>query len=350
MAFIFFFTCTVLAGAILVPINYRENGTWEGVDPPAQNSTHHGGTSEILSAFTSQTYSPKISHGSTLYLTSHLVFTYIFTILALFFLQKAYARYIPLRQLFSLEHAHSIPARTLMVTSLPAHLRSERALAEYFEGIHLGLEGDSGGLGVESVVVVRAVGGMKELLERRTFELRRLEKAWCDWLGNPVKRMGKKAVFGYEPSKEVGRILEENDSGDTTPVEQERTNGMGRNGRLVDIDDEEDVSRFESLARQNKLIVSLDSILQELDDDLEANLLKPASSRSKIINESKPRPTIRPSWFGKKVDALDYYAEQFRKSDEVVKTRRKGKFRPTGVAFVTFESLAAAVSIFQIIS
>ena len=118
------------------------------------------------------------SNGSTLYLTSHLVFTYLFSIVAVVFLQRNYSRYIPLRQLFSLELAHSVPARTVMVTALPPHLRSERALAEYFEGIKLGASGESEGLSVESVTVVRAVGGMKELLERRTKTLRTLEVAW----------------------------------------------------------------------------------------------------------------------------------------------------------------------------
>ena len=125
MAFLFFLTCSLFAGAILVPINYRENGTSEGVPPPPPEDDSFR--------------PPRISHGSTLYLTSHLVFTYLFTILAIAFLQHTYARYIPLRQLFSLELAHSIPARTVMATLLPPHLRSERALAEYFEGIHIGV-------------------------------------------------------------------------------------------------------------------------------------------------------------------------------------------------------------------
>lgn len=124
-----------------------------------------------------------------------------------------------------------------MVSALPPHLRSERALAEYFEGIHIGLEGDVGGLGVESVVVVRAVGGMKELLERRTRALRTLEKAWCDWLGNPVMNHGTNAVFGYESTKEVERILdpEGKGSGDSTPA----AGGSNGVGRLVDLEEME---------------------------------------------------------------------------------------------------------------
>lgn len=321
-AFLFFLTCTILAGTILVPINYRENGSSEGVIPELPpNSTDYSS----LSGFPA-----KIAHGSTLYLTSHLLFTYLFTILALVFLQRNYARYIPLRQLFSLELAHSIPARTVMVTSLPAHLRSERTLAEYFEGIHLGVSGESGGLEVESVSVVRAVGGMKELLVRRTRALRILEAAWCRYLGNPVKGEGDGAIWGYVPRQEVERIVDPyaTPSPIATPTEAPATTTT--TGRLVNIDDDEDERGEDHI---------------ESNSDLEANLSQrfATPARTHIINPNRPRPTLRRSIFSKKIDALEFYAEEFRKADEEVKNRRKGKFRPTGVAFVTFESLAAAV-------
>lgn len=257
-------------------------------------------------------------HGSTVYLTSHLLFTYTFSILALYFLQKNYTRYIPLRQLFSLELAHSIPARTVMVTQLPPHLRSERTLAEYFEGIHLGVGDSAGGLGVESVSVVRAVGGMKELLEKRTVALRTLEVAWTKYLGNPVPIEGDNAVYGYVPRQEVEKIVDPNVTPPpiSPPIAE---------GQLVDVDSP--------------------NMLPKSNTDLEAALATSTSfSNHHIINPSRPRPTLRPTFLSQKVDALEYYATEFRKADEEVKKRRQGKFRPTGVAFVTFESLASAVS------
>lgn len=110
------------------------------------------------------------------YLSLHLVFAYLFTFLALRFVYKNYARFVRARQLFSLELVHSIAARTVMVTELPNHLCGERALAVYFENI---------GLTVESVSVVREVAALKDLLDRRTEALMKLERAWTDYLGNP---------------------------------------------------------------------------------------------------------------------------------------------------------------------
>ena len=110
------------------------------------------------------------------YLSLHLAFTYLFTFLALRFIYKNYSRFIRARQLFSLELVHSIPARTVMVSDLPPHLRGERALAVYFENM---------GLTVESVSVCREVHALKALIDERTKALLELEKAWTDYLGNP---------------------------------------------------------------------------------------------------------------------------------------------------------------------
>lgn len=324
MAFLFFLTCTVLAFTILVPVNYRENGTSEGVSPELPDNDNS--TISALASLSFQAYAGgKASHGSTIYLGSHLAFTYAFSMLALYFLQRNYARYIPLRQLFSLELAHSIPARTVMVTALPPHLRSERTLAEYFESIQMGVHSGEAGLGVESVSVVRAVGGMKELLERRTKALRTLEVAWTKYLGNPVPVEGEHAVYGYVARQEVERIVDPEGTPLMTPQ-----NGAAE-GQLVDVQSSPPSSPF----------------LPASNTDLEAALANatPKASRTHIINPNRPRPTFRPTLLSKPVDALDYYAEEFRKADEEVKNRRKGKFRPTGVAFVTFESMASAVSL-----
>ncbi|KWU44595.1 DUF221-domain-containing protein, partial [Rhodotorula sp. JG-1b] len=271
--FYFFLTCSVLAFTLLVPVNWRENGTIEGVPPLPANGTSSILLRDLAFAPSLLGHEPRVQRGSTLYLSAQLLFTYLFTILTIIFLRRNWRRYIPLRQLFSLGLAQSIPARTVMVTSLPPHLRSERALADYFEKRRSGSSAVESGLAVESVVVTRAIGSMRELLERRTRALTTLEEAWSKYLGNPVPVEGKKAM-------------------------------------------------------------------RDSDDDLEARLLSPA--RPSIVNPSRKRPRIRPHWFTTKVDALDYYAEQFRRADEAVRRRRKGKFRPTGVAFVTFQTMAAA--------
>lgn len=117
----------------------------------------------------------------------HLLFTYLFTILTLYFIHRNYKKFIRARQLFSLELVHSIAARTVMVTNLPPQLRSERAIAEYFEGMNMS---------VESVSVCREVDSLKRLLDKRTEALLKLESAWVDYLGNPSRGAPVDSVTG----------------------------------------------------------------------------------------------------------------------------------------------------------
>lgn len=106
-SFYFFGICTALAAVALVPINYRENGTSEGVPPPAPDPDDSSLLFDMLMKSSKDTY-----HGSTLYLTSRklllltsigsclrhpfadLIFTYIFSLLALFMLYRAYRAFI----------------------------------------------------------------------------------------------------------------------------------------------------------------------------------------------------------------------------------------------------------------
>jgi calcium permeable stress-gated cation channel len=141
------------------------------------------------------------------YLSVHLVFTYLFTILSLYFIYRNYKRFIRSRQLFSLELVHSIPARTILVTNLPNNLQGERPLAEYFENM---------GLAVESVTVCREVSSLKVLLDRRTDTLLALEKAWVDYVGNPS------TVETYDPENTAVPLVD-------FDIEE----GQSRQGRLV---------------------------------------------------------------------------------------------------------------------
>ena len=194
------------------------------------------------------------------------MFTYLFTLLALYFIYQNYKRFIRSRQLFSLELVHSIPARTVLVTNLPNHLQSERTLAEYFENM---------GMAVESASVCREVGTLKTLLDRRTKALVELESAWVSYVGNPS------TVEEYDPE----------------------SNGV--------------------------------SLLVEADME--------GGQSNRLVVPHRKRPTIRPGWFKPRVDALEYLEARFTEADDLVKKKRRSKFKTTKVAFVTFEKMSSAV-------
>ncbi|CAE6451685.1 unnamed protein product [Rhizoctonia solani] len=283
MSFCLFSVCSLVAIGVIMPMNYFLNGKPSG-DPDDDG--------EWLSLFELLTASPPnpiplasfipkkpqdrswldlVSEASS-HLTVHLLLTYLFTGLTLRFCARNYSRFVRARQLYSLELVHSIPARTVMCTRLPLHLRGERTLADYFENMNLR---------VESVTICRAVNSLDALLAKRTDALLNLENAWTDYVGNPS------IVESYDPSLNV--------RGDAVSSRVANEDG-GESGGLP-----------------------------------------------RLVVPHKPRPTLRTSWLGRKVDALEYLESRFREADEAVRRKRRlGKFNATDVAFVTFEEMASA--------
>lgn len=248
--------------------------------------------------------------GTDLLLTSHFIFTALFTLITLLFLHRTYSNFIRHRQLFSLDLAQTIPARTVLLQNIPPHLQQDRLLGEYFQKLNLD---------VESVSVVRQVGRLADLLQERTLKLRQLETAWSKFLGNPTR------LPDYNRETETAKILQ-----GTGPVTPPASLSRATTGQLIEHD-----------------------AAHEAHEDLEAARRAPSPrpfpSSGQLEIPGKKRPTVRPGWFSKSVDALDYYRDQFLQADEVVRKARKGKFRPTGVAFVTFESAAAAQVAAQVV-
>ncbi|TFK47344.1 DUF221-domain-containing protein [Heliocybe sulcata] len=188
MSFYLFSVCSIFATFTLMPINLRSNlgigDEDEDNDWPTAPYAFAPNSTQPTKPGQSKDWLDLISDANS-YLTIHLLFTYLFTGLALYFIQKNYRRFIRARQLFSLELVHSIPARTVMITDIPKHLQSERAVAEYFENMNLS---------VESATICREVGNLKALLDKRTNALLNLEAAWVKYVGNPS------TVEAYDPS------------------------------------------------------------------------------------------------------------------------------------------------------
>ncbi|CAE6483261.1 unnamed protein product [Rhizoctonia solani] len=283
MSFYLFSVCSLVAIGVIMPMNYVLNGKPSG-DPDDDGewlSMFELLTVPPTNTIPSASFIPKkpqdrswldlVSDASS-HLTVHLLLTYLFTALTLRFCARNYSRFVRARQLYSLELVHSIPARTVMCTRLPLHLRGERTLANYFENMNLR---------VESVSICRAVNSLDALLAKRTDALLKLENAWTDYVGNPS------IVESYDPSLNV--------RGDAVSSRVANEDG-GESGGLP-----------------------------------------------RLVVPHRPRPTLRPSWFGRQVDALEWLESRFREADEIVRRKRRlGKFDATDVAFVTFEEMASA--------
>lgn len=154
-------------------------------------------------------------------------------------------------------------------------------------------------MAVESVSVGRQVGSLAARLSDRTSKLRQLEEAWSQYLGNPPAAK----ITGYRREDVVARITQ-------------RDQPSERPWPLIDHPPAENGHA-------------------DAEESLEEN------KRDEPI-KGKARPTKRIGWTFRKVDLLDHLAEAYREADQAVRQRRRGRFHPTELAFVTFETMGAA--------
>jgi hypothetical protein len=124
---------------------------------------------------------------------AYLVFAYIFTFITFFFLNQHYNEYIYLRAKYLLKQSKNIVSRSIIVTGIPNHLKSDQALADYYENLGVGP--------VESCYVVRTVHRLNTMIKKRAQALICLEEAYAKYWGNPCR------IPGYDPD----RILDDVD-------------------------------------------------------------------------------------------------------------------------------------------
>ncbi|WVR04534.1 hypothetical protein IAU60_001541 [Kwoniella sp. DSM 27419] len=325
MAFMLFGLSAFMATMVLIPLNlFRHGSTDSAPDPPPDNSTNS--TTTMLFAYAFDNSTTPVTRPSmydilldpTTSSTIHLIFTYLFTGLCLYFFHNNFHRFVLSRQTFGLHLIHSISARTVLVSNLPKHLRGDRALADYFENC---------GWMVESVSVCREVEPVRKVLEKRTAALLKLEEAWVDWVGNPVNR----GVEGYDSRIYTKPTVAGNITASPQPAEAPLIPDLDEPASsIANGNDRNDSTAFQGRTESQA-------------EDGEG----PAHQH---IHTTRPRPTYRPRWFGAKVDAIEYWEKEFRVADqEVRELRKKGRFEATHAAFVTFEDVKDAQTACQVL-
>lgn len=220
------------------------------------------------------------------YLSMYVIFAYIFSGLAVYLLLQETNKVIRTRQRY-LGSQTSTTDRTIRLSGIPKEMRSEDNIKEFIEGLQVGK--------VENVTLCRDWRELDGLIDERLCVLRNLERSWTKYLG--YKR----------PSRA---------NGDVMPMTWQQAGGSS----LV------------------------------LDDDNERTQLLPDSARERAAH--RKRPTVR-IWYGplnlryRNIDAIDYFEEKLRNLDDTILTARRKKYTPTGLAFVTMESIAASQMVVQ---
>lgn len=176
----------------------------------------------------------------------------------------------------------TITDRTVRLSGIPVELRTEEKIRETIERLEIGK--------VESLILCRDWKELDDLMDRRMQVLRKLEEAWTVHLG---QRSGS-GTYDHSNSRSRNHVATDEES----------------------------------------------QLLQENENE-----------RNHVHSYARERPTTR-IWYGflklqsQKIDAIDYYEEKLRKLDEKIKLVRKKGFKPTPLAFVTFDSAASCVGAF----
>lgn len=206
----------------------------------------------------------------------YVVFTYLFTSLAMYLLVTTTQKIIKIRQEY-LGSQTTVTDRTIRLSGIPPDLRDEEKIKETIESLEIGK--------VESVILCRNWKELDDLMAQRFAFLRKLEEAWTVHLGSSRAR-------AIQASRERA---------------------------------------------QSRAAVREDAPLLQDGQDHE---------HSHVVTYGADRPKTR-IWYGfmglqsRQVDAIDYFEERLRRLDEQIKTTRKKDFKPTPLAFVTLDSVAA---------
>lgn len=287
MAIKFLAIAALLAATVLTPIHARFG---DGkVVKPAQVTTVIRGP-EFLQGTAIAPYAKSLyGTGGDAYIWVYLIFVYLFSGLAFYFLYTHTLRVIRVRQDY-LGHQCTITDRTIRLSGIPRDMRSEQAIKNHVEGMGIGT--------VDSVTICRDWKRLDDMMLQRDTILRKLEEAWTVYLSRRRIRQSLETLPYVQPDRSSTQLAAGAD-------EEPLLNGHGHNSY---------------------------------------NMKRPQITlRSISFRCCLPELTTR------KLDAIDHYTMKLETLDAKIEKTRKQEFQALPLAFVTLNSVAAAVSVPRII-
>jgi hypothetical protein len=197
MAVRLFGTIYLITCVILVPINKHFDHLptiGDGADPNITYgfySQRDLGGDDLGFGALYQDLTDKLPDNS--YSWAYLVFTYLFSGLIIYFMQKQTLKIIQVRQDY-LGSQWTITDRTIRLSGVPEEMRSEEKIKNFLEKLEIGK--------VESVSICRDWEKLDDLMEKRDSVLRKLEEAWAVHLGRQKSKV-ETAAQQEHPAREV---------------------------------------------------------------------------------------------------------------------------------------------------
>ncbi|KAI4195197.1 MAG: hypothetical protein LQ350_007347 [Teloschistes chrysophthalmus] len=280
LAVTFFFALVII---LPVNVHYRHYRFPPGKAPSLMEYSPNPDASPLWTGLTRRSEEAMImvDEDSTTYPSSvlwmYVVFTYLFTSLAMYLLVTTTQKIIRIRQEY-LGSQTTVTDRTIRLSGIPADLRDEQKIKETVENLEIGK--------VESVILCRNWKELDEMMAQRLVLLRKLEEAWTVHLGHSRIRS---AQASRERAQSRAAIRQDapllQDEGDEHEQDHVATYGEDRPKTRI---------WYGFLGLQNR-----------------------------------------------QVDAIDYFEEKLRRLDEQIRVIRTKDFSPMPLAFVTLDSVAA---------
>ncbi|KAF9583591.1 hypothetical protein BGW38_009093 [Lunasporangiospora selenospora] len=340
----------IFVGVILLPIHYYGGNNLSEV--PRMSIANVKDNSDVLWA--------------------HVFLTYMVSISWMFLLFKNFWQWMDLRREYTLQRIRQgeIAERSIFVSRLPAHLRSDEALKHYFESLKMGP--------VESTAVVLHCGRLSRKIDRRESALNMLEKAHIE-LADEVLDSIKHGLFqvpsALGSNQQSLRQLLERSNAELVPTLQ-TTDASAAFEKMVQ-DLFQDKKRYRKVRKSifahkraayspppppPQLNIPLSALSHHSDiidiyvhggEEAEPpgsslSLAQPlytiwnalASLDRQTFDQFQPtRPANRFKASGERVKSIDYFVKKYNRLDRKVNELRDGtlRYKSTSFGFVTFK-------------
>lgn len=281
LAVTLFFSLTVI-----LPVNGRYTGQLTWLYPP-RNSTLNKTESAVLT-YANYLFDVDDPHNKPNKPNNPTIekddsYLWMYVVFAYFFTAVAiYLLVVETRHIISIRQAYlgsqsSLTDRTIRLSGIPKEMRTEEQIETFIEDLEIGK--------VEKVMLCRNWQKLDEAMAKRMRYLRKLEAVWADYLGHH---------HSLRHSRHAHRNHEQPGNG-----------------------------------HESTALLSGSEMEQ---------------AHHSTIDRPRPRHTIRYgplNIYSRQTDAIDYFEEKLRRIDEQILVLRKEEFKPTAIAFVTMESIAA---------
>ena len=238
-----------------------------------------------------------------------------------------------------------IEYRSLIVFGVPRNLRHEIDLAAYFEGLGIG--------SVENVVICRTWGKLRNAVAKRFYFLQQLERIYHECMNRGKRRRklynGPRVRLSSNHSHNHINNTPINDYNSQRSAFEDQVSTSSTNPQQATVStaSSSSISSLQNSLSSSPLNASDLSNVQLHQETSETSLYEIMTFLDAI--DPRYRPAHRTGLFGifgELVDSADYYAEEYKKWDQLVTQLRRTpeKSAATSVAFVTFESPESAVS------